>query len=64
MIGFFKKLFSSKPIPIAEQYDERGFNVYGDHINGTKYDDKGFDLRGFATNGYNAQSQILRRQWL
>lgn len=55
MVQFFKRLFSSQPVNVEQQFDARGFNVYGDHRNGTKYDDEGYDVRGFNKTGKTKQ---------
>ena len=54
-MSFFKKLFrwNDEKHPF-EIFDERGFNIYGDHLNGTRYDDTGFDVRGFNKDGKTA----------
>lgn len=36
---------------IASPYNNRGFNIFGVHKNGTRYDDEGYDRFGYDING-------------
>ena len=54
MVGFLRNLFKSiDETPIESKYNERGFNVYGIHKNGTCFIKKGFAADGFDHEGYN-----------